>query len=478
MEQQGLKITEQDNINALFFEDRRPTQDDEQLLEEIVFGKEPSEAYFPEAGWKWEERDAAPSVWHDDEEQENIVHLARDKRLRKLRSNIGEDVVSTRQYEQKLRRLFVEKNRFALDWCPSVENRENHSSFDNNNQEEENIWNAKYNHLRASDGTLTVDNDSRNSQRRKPDRISLQRVSDANQEDPCCSTIFATEFHPGGRLLLVGGLDKILRLFSVDGMVNPKVESIYYANLPIRCAHFILDASRILSAGRRRFLYEFDMVSGQSHQLLPFQDHYERTFEKFQVSWNGDRLAFLGDNGKILLLDANTKEELSCLYASPGLHDVAFSPNDVDILSCGDNGMIHHFDLRTHRCVSKWIDEGASSLHCIRFSPLGNYFAVGNGDGLVHLYSALNSSFSLIKEFSNLTTSIQDVCFHPDNQLLAFASNIGKNKVRLANISTQTVYRNWPPQWQHLNHIQCMSMTEPYFALGNDHGRVVLYSLP
>lgn len=93
-----------------------------------------------------------------------------------------------------------------------------------------------------------------------------------------------------------------------------------------------------------------------------------------------------------------------------------------------DNGMIHHFDLRTNRCVNKWVDKGASLLHCIRFSPLGNYFVVGNGDGLLHLYDALRCC--VVKEFSNLTTAIQEVCFHPDNQLVAFASNMGLNKVR------------------------------------------------
>ncbi|GJQ13015.1 hypothetical protein GpartN1_g4806.t1 [Galdieria partita] len=467
-----LVITKEDNVNALFFEDRRPIQDDEQLLEEIVFGKEPNELYLSEPSQTKQQDDIPPSIWHDDEEQ-GIVHLAGNKRLRKLRSDRGEDFVSTSQYEQKLRRLFVEKNRFALDWCPLDQ------QYSSDSQQKESLWEAKYNPLRASDHTLNVNSHQPISQSRKPDWISLQRLSDANQEDPCRSTVFATEFHPGGRLLLVGGLDKVLRLFAVDGVANPKVESIYYGNLPIRCAHFILDASRVLCAGRRRFLYEFDMVSGQSYQLLPFQDHYERTFEKFQVSWNGDRLAFLGDNGKILLLDAKTKEELSCLYASPGLHDVTFSPNDVDLLSCGDNGMIHHFDLRTYRCVSKWTDKGASSLNCIRSSPLGNYFAVGNADGLIHLYEVLgSSSFPLIKEFSNLTTFIQDVCFHPDNQLLAFASNIGKNKVRLAHIPTRKVYRNWPPQWQHLDRVQCITMTGQYLALGNDHGRVVLYNVP
>jgi hypothetical protein len=63
----------------------------------------------------------------------------------------------------------------------------------------------------------------------------------------------------------------------------------------------------------------------------------------------------------------------------------------------------------------------------------------------------------------------------PEYPLLAFASNIGKNQVRLANISRQTVYRNWPPP--HLQRIQTMTMSEQYLAMGNDHGRVVLYNL-
>lgn len=248
-----MEIIQQDNINALFFEDRRTTKDNDQLLEEIVFGEELNN----EVSDKLEEEEqVVSSVWHDDDDKEQgIVHLSGNKRLRKLKSNMEENIVSTSQYEQKLRRLFLEKNSFALDWCRGDDfHKESHLEY----------W-------RATDDSLTTKDEKQTRRLRKPDWISLHRVADVNREDPCHSTVFATEFHPGGRLLLVGGLDKILRLFAVDGIANPKVESIHYANLPIRCAHFILDGSRILSAGRRRFLYEFDLVSGQSYQLLPFQ---------------------------------------------------------------------------------------------------------------------------------------------------------------------------------------------------------------
>jgi U3 small nucleolar RNA-associated protein 18 len=450
------------NVNAMFFEDRRASQDDEQLLEEIVFGEETPKKRRDES-WQYETRHSVACKEWEYEEERGTISLWENKKLRKLRKHKEENFLSTKEYEQRLRQLFVEKNHFALEWSQQPDN--------NSSLCQPQVA------RKATDEPFTVKDDKKDSfsWQKQSDWISFRRLADANQQDPCHSTVFATEFHPGGRLLLVGGLDKVLRLFSVDGQVNPKVESVYYANLPIRCAHFILDASRILCAGRRRFLYELDLVSGQSYPLLLFQDRYESTFEKFQVSWNGDRLGFVGDNGKIVLFDSKTKEETGCLYSSPGLHDLSFSPQGLELLSCGDDGMIHRFDLRMNRCIEKWTDQGASSLLCIRTWHTKNTFAVGNADGFVHLYRVAGASFTLCKAFSNLTTAIQDVCFHPEYPLLAFASNIGKNQVRLANISRQTVYRNWPPP--HLQRIQTMTMSEQYLAMGNDHGRVVLYNL-
>eukprot|EP00871_Galdieria_phlegrea_P003509 jgi/Galph1/4159/GphlegSOOS_G2845.1 len=462
--------------NVLFFEDRS-AQHDNDILERIVFGEEQDNLKDTQPQKEQEKKrslkqiEQVEPVWVDEDDTNDAltVDISQQKRLRKLRKDRQENAVSVSEYEHKLRRLFIEKNPSALDWVQQEieaekedqwqleEPKEQHVSFKSNN-----------------DSSLVQE--ERKDGIRKPGRINLQRLGDANQKDPCQCTVFATEFHPGGRLLLVGGLDKRLRIFSVDGVVNPKVESIFYDKLPIRSAHFTTNGRRVLSAGRRRFLYEFDLVSGQSYQLLPFEAHSERSFEKFQVSWNGHQLAFLGDNGKIIVLDNKTKEEIMTLHASPSLHDVTFSPDGNHLLSCGENGMIHYFDLRMGGCIHKWMDTGASSLYCIQYSPLGDGFAVGNGDGILHLYQTSATDMpSLVKSFYHLTTPILDVCFHPDNQLLGFTSSILKNKVRLVHIPSRTIYANWPRPSHHLYRVQCMDMNEQYIALGNDHGRVALY---
>merc|ERR1711971_676145 len=41
------------------------------------------------------------------------------------------------------------------------------------------------------------------------------------------------QFHPNSELLLTAGLDKTLRIFSVDGAENPKVASYFFKRYPI-----------------------------------------------------------------------------------------------------------------------------------------------------------------------------------------------------------------------------------------------------
>ena len=48
----------------------------------------------------------------------------------------------------------------------------------------------------------------------------------------------SVEFHPNGQLLLAAGLDKRVRFFSIDGLRNPSVQSVYFPDMPVHQAAF------------------------------------------------------------------------------------------------------------------------------------------------------------------------------------------------------------------------------------------------
>jgi U3 small nucleolar RNA-associated protein 18 len=76
------------------------------------------------------------------------------------------------------------------------------------------------------------------SSRLQPGYLNIIRCKDANQHDPSKSVVKSVSFHSSGELLLTAGLDKTLRFFQVDGIVNAKVHGIHFKDLPIHCAAF------------------------------------------------------------------------------------------------------------------------------------------------------------------------------------------------------------------------------------------------
>lgn len=72
-------------------------------------------------------------------------------------------------------------------------------------------------------------------------------------------------------MLLSGGLDKTLHFFQVDGKVNPKIQSIYFQDMPIYSAEFSADGKEVIASGRRKFFYSVNMEQGQVEKISQIQ---------------------------------------------------------------------------------------------------------------------------------------------------------------------------------------------------------------
>ena len=81
------------------------------------------------------------------------------------------------------------------------------------------------------------------------------------------------------------------------------------------------------------------------------------------------------------------------------------------------------------------------------------------------------------KAFLNLTTPANHVRFNPSSELLAMASEMKENAVKLAHVSSKTVFANFPSMNFNLKRINAMdfSANGGYLALGNNKGAANLY---
>lgn len=133
---------------------------------------------------------------------------------------------------------------------------------------------------------------------------------------PVCAavqaTIQAVQFHPNGQLMLTASMDKRLRLFQVDGVHNPKVQSVYFADMPLFNARFSVGGDEVVCVGRRPFFYTLDLRSGTTTKVPGIQGAPCRRGcprARLHSSWAGcalpllcrPRRAQLGEHGDLSL---------------------------------------------------------------------------------------------------------------------------------------------------------------------------------
>ena len=148
------------------------------------------------------------------------------------------------------------------------------------------------------------------------------------------------------------------------------------------------------------------------------------------------------------------------------------------------------------RCRRRDVDEGCINSTSLVCSQDGRLFASGCGSGVVNLYSRewleengdVSSLCALpapahapkpLAKLMNLTTTADSLTFSPDSQILAMASRMKKDQLRLVHVASGTVFQNWPTSRTPLGHVHsiCFSPQGGFLAIGNAKGHVLLYRM-
>ena len=147
--------------------------------------------------------------------------------------------------------------------------------------------------------------------------------------------------------------------------------------------------------------------------------------------------------------------------------------------------------IGSRRCVERFHNEDGTITSSLAASS--NFLAVGAESGVVNLYNdkhaplggARGPSLTAISERSphksimNLTTSADNLCFNHDGQILAMSTRRETNGLKLLHVPTATVFSNWPTSKTPLKYVWSMDFSPKsrYMAIGNDHGKCLLYRL-
>lgn len=462
------------NDSAMFFVDR---------LADSALSVYEGDAQLVQEGIREVEKERKP-VWVDDEEEKTSIKIASVNRLRKLRKEEGEDVISGSTYVERLRAQHAKLNP-GTEWAQIDSQGRSYNSDDEDSDEEgKHIEGYGSKDVKLVDDILQSNEDLVVKSRTKllPGLLEYSRLVDANAFDPSNAPINSVQFHRNSQLLLVGGLDKKLRFFQIDGKRNTKIQSIFLEDFPIKKASFLPNGSQVIISGRRKFFHVLDLVKASVDKVGPLVGREEKSLESFEVSPDSDTIAFLGNEGYILLVSSKTKELIGTLKMNGTVRSVAFTDDGRQLLSSGGDGQIYHWDLRTRTCIHKGVDEGSINGTALCTSPNGSMFASGSDSGIVNIYNRqefLGGKRKPIKAIENLTTKVDFMKFNHDAQILAISSSMKKNSSKLIHIPSFTVFSNWPSPNRAVHYPRCLDFSPHggFMALGNAEGKVLLYKL-
>ncbi|CAO2826841.1 unnamed protein product [Amaranthus hypochondriacus] len=419
-------------------------------------------------------------VWLDDEEEETTVDISKVNRLRKLRKEEDETVISGSAYVSRLRAHHA-KLYPGTDWANFDSKIKKYDSDDEFEVENGSVVASGYKHV---DDILKTNEELvvRKGAKLLPGILEYSKLVDANAEDPSNGPINSVQFHRNHQLLLTAGLDRKLRFFQIDGKRNKMMDAIFIEDCPIRNAAFLPDGSQVIVAGRRKFFYSVDISKGNVDKIGPLTGREEKSLEVFEVSPDSRTIAFLGNEGYILLVSAKTKELIGTLKMNGTVRSLAFTDDGQQLLSSGGDGHVYHWDLRTRTCLHKGIDEGSINGTALCTAPMGNLFAAGSASGLVNVYNRdefLGGKRKPIKTLEHLRTEVDFMKFNHDAQILAICSRMQKSSLKLVHVPSFTVFSNWPPGNRTLQYPRCLDFSPAggFMAAANASGNVLLYKL-
>ncbi|CAG8474312.1 12784_t:CDS:2 [Dentiscutata erythropus] len=428
-------------------------------------------------------------AWQDSDDEKVCVSLQSKSMLKKLRKNEDEDVISGDKYEKRLRQQF-EKLYPTPNWAtvPSKRKRQkmldSSDSSDDEPPEELEIRNEpdkRDKHI-ESDTHNEFDSLKIHTKLLSKKKLEVTKMKHVNQQAYSQSVIQSIAFHPNAQVAMTAGLDKTIRLFQVDGKINPKVQSVVLKDLPIYRAAFNPNGTEIIAAGRKKYFYIFNIEAGsidKSNGIYGFQD---KSLENFSISPCGQYIVFAGSSGYLVLVSNRTKQWIANMKMNGTVTSVDWSNDGRYLYSVGNDAEVYQWDVNTRRCVHRFRDDGGFKPTKISVSKNGHYFAIGSNSGIVNVYDEtclILPNPKPLKSIMNLTTNVHDMKFNHDSQILGISSHSKKNQLKLVHLPSLNVFPNWPNNLTPLNYVQCFdfSPASGYIAIGNDKGKALLYRL-
>ncbi|XP_077413503.1 U3 small nucleolar RNA-associated protein 18 homolog [Vanacampus margaritifer] len=464
-----------------------------QELEELVFGdvdeplqdeddkeqkKVEEEEVLLQSDEETETRLRPPSIkraaWVDeDDELEEDVDMKHRFRSNLMRGP-AEAKMSKKKLQQRMREQFQKSMGGAPSWAVGGGKKSVKDDDDDDEEEEDE------DDLLRRTGNFVAASDSLSN-----GILRMKKCCNANAARPSSDRLTSVQFHPSAQVVLTAGLDCSLSLFQVDGKTNGKIQSVHLDRFPIHKAGFICHGDAIIATSpRNKMFYMYDMMEGRVTLVEHVRGLQEPRVKEFCVCPEGGALLLTGTRGYLHMLTLKTKEVVSSMKLNGEVVGVAMSGDGSKVFANSEDGEVYVWDVRSSRCVSRFVDHGCVASTAIAASADGRYVACGSQAGVVNVYSqeaCLNSTNPTpLKAIMNLLTPATALTFNPSAEILAIASRHQDEAAKLVHVPSLSVFSNFPvSKRKFVYRASCMDFSphSGFFSLANNKGHAPLFRL-
>ncbi|KAI4889709.1 hypothetical protein NFI96_019411 [Prochilodus magdalenae] len=460
------------------------------------------------------------AAWEDeDDEEEEEVDMTH--RFRKdLKKSDAESKMPKQKLQQRLKEQFQKAMGGTPSWAEKSVKKSKKKAGDDDEEEDEDDEDSEL--LKKTGNYVGA------SENLPKGIIKLKKCLNANNENPGEDRLTTVQFHPSAQVVMTAGLDHTISLFQVDGKTNPKIQSIHLERFPVNKACFSANGEQVVATGmKNKLFYIYDMIEGKVIPVPRVRGLNEQRVKEFEVSPDGEFLLLTGSSGYLHLmtmkvwihhltvynLNSSTSNSSSCMkdrnalsvYRSAELTPcsltdtrevvrslkingnvcaTAFTGDGSKIFSNSDEGEVYIWDVRSGKCMHRFVDEGCVRGTSMAVSRDGLYVACGSQSGVVNIYSQKTclqeSSPKPLKAVMNLVTAATSLRFNPNSEILAIASRAEDEANRLVHIPSFTVFSNFPlfrKKTIYRSHCLDFSPNSGFYSVANNKGHAVLFRL-